>query len=439
MKNLFLAFSLLFGSQIMAQDWTFTALADMPEPVSNNSVVAAEVMGKEYVYSFAGIDSTKVYTGIHNKCWRYDVSANIWESLPDLPDPLGKIALGVNVIDGIAYIMGGYHVFENGSELTSEKVHRFDLATNTFLADGAPIPVPVDDHVQAVYKDSLIYLVTGWSGTQSSGGNVRDVQIYNPTTDTWQEGTPVFASSNSRVFGTSGVIIGNKIYYFGGAKIVGNNFNSSQDFRIGTIDENDPTQITWEVFFAGFPGYRTAATEIDGNAYFLGGSDVTYNYNGIAYNGSGGVGPNQSSLAYDPVLDTVFRRGPFPEMPMDLRSLGELSDNKRIIAGGMESGQIVSNKTWLLDFNPIDYVQTNEVKTVELISLFPNPTTAQISFNIDTNQADEIRILDLEGKVQLQSMFSQNTISLSTLAAGMYIVQFFQKGQIVGTGKFIKS
>jgi len=439
MKNILLIVSILWSLSATAQDWTFTELAPMPEPVSNNSVVSAIVDGKEYIYSFAGIDSTKIYTGIHNKCWRYDVSANSWESLPDLPDPLGKIALGVNVIDGIAYVMGGYHVFENGSELTSEKVHRLDLSTNTFLPDGAPIPVPVDDHVQAVYKDSLIYLVTGWSGTQSSGGNVRDVQIYNPDTDTWQEGTPVFPSANSQVFGTSGVIIDNKIYYFGGAKIVGNNFNPSSDFRIGTIDESDPTQITWEVFFAGFPGYRTAATTIDGNAYFIGGADGTYNYDGIAYNGTGGVNPNQSSLLHDPMVDTIIRRGPFPEMPMDLRSIGELSDNRRIIAGGMEAGQKVSDKTWLLNFVPIDYVNTKDISELELIEIFPNPTQSLISIKSPLVRADEIRVINMEGRIFLNTTFEKSIFNIEEYPSGVYFLQLIKKGQVVANGRFVKN
>ncbi|MFQ5447990.1 MAG: hypothetical protein ACE5FF_13760, partial [Saprospiraceae bacterium] len=63
----------------------FTELAPMPEPVSNNAVVAAEVNGQPYVYSFCGIDSTKIWPGIHLKAWRYDVAANEWQSLPPVP------------------------------------------------------------------------------------------------------------------------------------------------------------------------------------------------------------------------------------------------------------------------------------------------------------------------------------------------------------------
>ena len=75
-----------------------------------------------------------------------------------------------------------------------------------------------------VYKDSLIYVVTGWSGSGFSGTNVANVQIYNPANDTWSVGTPVPNTNQYKAFGASGIIVEDTIYYFGGAKISGFNF-----------------------------------------------------------------------------------------------------------------------------------------------------------------------------------------------------------------------
>jgi len=47
---------------------------------------------------------------------------------------------------------------------------------------------------------------------------VVDVQIYNPRTDVWMEGTPASNDSEWFVFGASGTIVGDRIYYLGGAK-----------------------------------------------------------------------------------------------------------------------------------------------------------------------------------------------------------------------------
>ena len=113
------------------------------------------------------------------------------------PDTLGKVAAGASRVGNIIYIFGGYHVLANGDEISSNKVHRFDVSQNQFISDGAPIPIPIDDHVQAVWKDSLIFVVTGWSNSQ----NVANVQIYNPSTDTWLAGTSVPNTSHDKVFG----------------------------------------------------------------------------------------------------------------------------------------------------------------------------------------------------------------------------------------------
>ena len=161
-------------------------LSPMPERVCNNAVAEGFVNGVPYVYSFAGIDSTKLFSGIHLRSFRYNTQTDTWETIPPLPDDMGKIAASANRIGDIIYIIGGYHVFGNGSEISSEKVHRYNTQTNSYLSDGAPIPVAIDDQVQAVWRDSLIYVVTGWSNSQ----NVTNVQIYNPVTDEWTQGTP---------------------------------------------------------------------------------------------------------------------------------------------------------------------------------------------------------------------------------------------------------
>ena len=110
----------------------------MPEAVSNNAVVAAPVDGTMYVYSFSGIDSTKIWSGIHKKAWRYNTQTQIWEAIPELPSGNGRIAAGASLIKDKIYIIGGYEVFPNGSEVSYDQVHIYDPATNSYLPDGTP-------------------------------------------------------------------------------------------------------------------------------------------------------------------------------------------------------------------------------------------------------------------------------------------------------------
>ena len=211
----YLILFLFFPSITFSQTgWTWTEINSMPERISNNAVTqGVDGSGNINVYSFSGIDSTKLYSGINLKSYRYNVTTALWETIASLPDGQGKIAAGASTIKNKIYIIGGYHVNANGSEVSSAKVHVYDPTTNTYLLDGAEIPVPIDDHVQAVWRDSLIYVVTGWS----NNNNVPDVQIYDPAHDNWLIGTATPNITQYKMFGASGVIIGDTIYYNGGS------------------------------------------------------------------------------------------------------------------------------------------------------------------------------------------------------------------------------
>lgn len=420
---------MLMASSLQAQ---FVNLAAMPEPVSNNAVVAADAGGKTYVYSFCGIDSSKIWSGIHLKAWRYDVSENEWLQLPDVPDPNGgKIAAAANTVNGKIYLIGGYHVAQSGSETSSNKVHVFDPETNVWLPDAASVPVPIDDHVQAVWNDSLIYVVTGWSNTT----NVANVQIFNPAENTWTVGTPVPNQSAYKVFGGSGVIIGDTIFYAGGAR-ANINFSPSSVFRKGVIDPNNPAEITWSMESAPeAKGYRMAAATHQGRAVWLGGSDITYNFNGIAYNGSGGVPPLDRITVFDPQTSNFFLT--FAEMPsvMDLRGAAQISENEVIIAGGMLSGQEVTNEAWRIQLDNLTGIEEGRDE-VGFYKIYPNPAFNELT--VELPGGFSLELFDADGSlVFYQDSEDKLTLPVSNLAAGIYWVDIVTEKGLRATEKVI--
>jgi hypothetical protein len=418
--------SLLFISMIrfsFAQSWQITPLAAAPERVTNNAVAEGFVNGVPYLYTFGGLDSTKLYSGMHLRSYRYNTMTNVWDTIAALPDTLGKIAAGANRVKDKIYIIGGYHVYANGGEASSNKVHIYDVNSNTYLADGTNIPVAIDDQVQAVWRDSLIYVVTGWSNT----GNVSSVQIYNPSSDSWQMGTGVGNNNTFRSFGASGAIVGDTIYYFGGASMAGS-FNIQTYFRRGIINPTNPTQINWSSFtWMGMNGYRMAATTALGKVFWLGGANVTYNYNGIAYNGSGGVSPNGRSLYYDRI-DHSFDVEYGYDLPMDLRGVGNVSDTVKYLVGGMKTGQMVTNETLRLTLSPDSILTTMlTIPSQEMLhfSLSPNPATERVLIQTEFDSSDlEYQLMTISGVCLRKGILTKKKTSLdvSDLVGGVYFL-----------------
>ncbi len=422
MTKILLSVFLLLTFNLNAQHWQVTEMAPMPERVSNSAVATGNINGTDYVYSFSGIDSTKLQSGIHLKSYRYNVQADSWDIIPPLPDDtgMGKIAASADRVGDIIYIIGGYYVFPNLSEESSDDVHRYDMATNTYLSDGATIPVPIDDQVQAVWRDSLIYVITGWS----DNGNVPDVQIYDPANDTWMMGTSTPNTNNYKSFGSSGVIYNDTIYYFGGARSSGS-FGIQRDFRKGIINPNNPTEIEWSIGIldTDVNGYRMAATMSKGSVFWLGGSGNTYNFNGIAYNNNQGVPPLNRSLLFDPASG-YYETDESNSLPMDLRALGSVNDTVKYIVGGMVEGQEVTNQVLKLERIGI-FVDVEEPMKKEQIKVVPNPVVDRLF--LDTGDADltssSFEIYNALGQLVLVGEYEESGILVEELDTGVYFLK----------------
>lgn len=395
-----------------------TEIGTLPEPVSNNAVCEGFIDGVPYLFSFAGIDSTKLFSGTHLKSFRMNLETGESERIADLPGDQGLLATGASRIGDIIYVVGGYTVNSNGSEVSSRKVRRYDIINNEFLSDAADLIVPTDDHVQAVWRDSLLYVITGWSNS----ANIRFTQIYDPTTDDWTNGTLLPNDNNYTSFGASGTIIGDQIYYFGGARSTGN-FPIQNFIRIGDIDPENPSDITWSIIsLIGEMenGYRSAATSVFEAAHWIGGSNNTYNYNGIAYDGSGGVPTSNQDVVYAENT-TIERTVIDDEIPMDLRGIAKVTEEIQYIAGGMLANQKVTDKVFRLDI-PITIVPSVSFTAEALdISIYPNPIVDQLRI---VNEGKEIlekyHIVDHRGRLIKSGRLHDYFIDVSQLSPASY-------------------
>jgi hypothetical protein len=311
----------------------------LPAPVSNNAVVSVPTADGISVFSFLGMDSTKVWSGVTAAAYRWDVgSGDGWRELPPVPGP-GRLAATAQALAGKVYVLGGYTVAEDGTERSVPTVDVFDPETESW-SRGADIPVPTDDAVSGVWRDSLIALVSGWH----DGGNVADVQWYDPVQDRWSAASPI---EGTPVFGHTGAVAGDRIIYVDGAQVVEGapRFVLDTASWRGLVGRADPGHIEWSrvVQHPGPPLYRAAGAAVGDVALFLGGSDNPYNFNGIGYDGVPSE-PRHQVLALWPTGEWKSLESP-PVSTMDHRQLG-VGGGRVFLVGGMVAGQRVSADVW---------------------------------------------------------------------------------------------
>lgn len=423
---LFITTAIMLGLTNLIHSQTafaWTALSPIPEPVSNNAVTSAYSGDTLCIYSFAGIDVSKSPNGIHNKSFKYNTITQQWSQLPDLPQGLTRIAAGASTVNNKIYIIGGYHVFENLNEESLNYVHVFDPETNTFLPDAAPLPTRIDDHVQAVWRDSLIFVITGWS--QST--NVANVQIFDPALNEWTAGTSVPNNNFYKAFGASGDFVGDTIYYNGGA-VIGGSFPGTAQLRKGVVNPDNPNEIEWSVEEEnpGSKGYRMGSISLGDKVFWIGGGGQTYNFDGVAYNGSGIVEPLERIMHYDPVAFSWTGSPNTPFKVMDMRGVAKVSDSSFIICGGMTSGAEVSNAVYLIEIDFVTLGINEQIKTS--LKLWPVPADDVIHIDGIKSQSN-YETIDPNGKLILSGKLNagENSIDISALIAGTYILKVISK------------
>lgn len=308
----------------------------LPVPVTNAAIASGIIDGEPWVFSVLGVDSTKRWSGITRRAHVWSSGGTRWRALPDVPGSAGRLAATAQVLRGRLFVFGGYTVDSAGAERSVASVDVFEPRLNAW-SSGADIPVAVDDAVSVVYRDSLIYLISGWHDTD----NVRLVQMYDAVRDAWFAASPIVWRG---VFGHSGGLAGNTIVYIDGAvkQDSATKYVLEPQVWVGTINKKNPTLIDWRagVTHPGPALYRVAVGHCGSRIVFAGGTDNPYNYNGIGYN----TRPSQpSALVF--AFDT--RRGLWQTLPplaapsMDHRGMAMVGDAGWLI-GGMAPEQRVS-------------------------------------------------------------------------------------------------
>lgn len=310
----------------------------LPMAVANNAVAQGTVDGRSWLFSFLGIDATKRWSGITRAAFAWSPGMPTWRRLPDVPGAVGRLAATAQVVRGKAYLFGGYTVDSAGNERSLDVVNVWNAAAGRWET-APPMTVAVDDAVSATWRDSLVYVISGWHHTD----NVPLVQVFDVVAKRWAQATPI---PGPGVFGHTGGISGNTLVYVDGARRQDGKvrYGLKRSSWAGEIDPTHPLRIKWRRL-PDHPGpalYRAAAGGCGALVVFAGGTDNPYNYNGIGYDGVP-ANPRRDTFAWDTRRGIWRRLAPASNATMDHRALA-LQGDTAVVVGGMVPGQRVTDQ-----------------------------------------------------------------------------------------------
>lgn len=314
-------------------------------PVTNNAVAAAETNGSCTLYNAMGVDETLTPAGFGIRAQQWHEGTERWLAMPSVPSDAGRIAASAAVVRNRFYVLGGYKVEEDGAEISFGAVHAFDIATAAW-ATVEPLPVYVGDQVAVAWRDRWIVSVGG----RSDGEPVNAVQVFDAESGTWAAGT---AFPGTPVFGHAGALVGDQLLIVDGATRTPDGIEMVNQAWLATLDPEDPSAITWEDLgeHLGPARYRAAGGFAWGQiAWFHGGSEEAYNYDGRAYATDLPVVPLPTTLVFDFAARSFAMHDKLkPVATMDHRSLVNCG-GRLYTLGGLVQGPEVTSDVWVYTY-----------------------------------------------------------------------------------------
>ena len=252
---------------------------------------------------------------------------NSWKALAPMPTP--RMQLGVAVVNGIIYAIGGSATSPNGLG-TNEK---YDPATNTWITVKS-MPTPRYNLGTTVYENK-IYCIGGIN----TGPHLNITEVYDPSTDTWETKSPL--PLNTPTIYCANTVDG-KIYVMG----------TTDESQTELFNEAyDPTTDNWTAKALPSIGVIGGMScVLDGKIYLVGGQT------------SGSLTSTLNQI-YDPASDTWTVAEPLPMWETDGAAAATLGVNasKRVYVMGGETAFVRNNSTFgnYTDANNIYNPETN--------------------------------------------------------------------------------
>lgn len=198
-------------------------VAKAPMPVGLHHVGIGVIGGRLYViggYRQSGLSVWQPVASVY----AYDPATDGWTERASMPTARG--ALSVTEHEGMLYAIGGYD-----REANSAAVEVYDPVRNVW-AGRAPLPTP-RDHLAAATVNGKLYAIGGRVNGDYRR-NLSVTEVYDPVADRWARAADLPTARS----GIAASVVGGRVYVFGG------------EGAEGTFRENeayDPAHDAWQV------------------------------------------------------------------------------------------------------------------------------------------------------------------------------------------------
>jgi len=116
----------------------------------------------------------------------FDLGTNTWSDLPSLPE--GRSSHDAVVINDSVYVVGGWRLHDGEQSAWMTDAFVLDLSQSDDKLVWKPLPTP-SFHRRALALASLAGQLVVIGGMQNEGGPTTRVDIYDPQTRQWREGS----------------------------------------------------------------------------------------------------------------------------------------------------------------------------------------------------------------------------------------------------------
>ena len=384
----------------LAQDWV--QVSSLPASYQTDHTFGFALGDKGYVV--AG----RTNSGVKSDFYSYDALDDEWTKLDDFPGGPRGFSIG-DTWDGKAYFGFGVDEFERKNDLWV-----FDPLNETWT-ELASCPCAPRTHPAMVAIGGKVYV--GLGGGEF--GNLGDWWAYDIELNTWEELADFPAAERHHPF------------QFGIGDFVYVGFGHGDGFISRRWYQYDPLNDSWA---------EVASIPAEGR---VAGTQFSFNGKGYILSGDGQDHRSMESgefWSYDPAIDSWEELPPHPDFSRWAPASFVLNGEVYLINGPNTDVSPIQYRDEIYKFDLVGMSDVDERDTPEnALIITPNP--AEYTIRVESSFGDtlwnSIKIVDINGRLIKTEKFTQPSINVSFLPAGIYFIELANDEQKV-TSKFSK-